>query len=211
MKPASTRRALAVALSLAVLLPLSAARAAPPAGKAAPGGDEVEEVDDADVEVAPAGGPATTEGGAPRGGLLDVLGRLHVAVVHLPIGWVAMVVLLDLLAFGLRRRELEPAGLWALGATLLSFVPAIATGLLREDTVSQAPAVHALIETHETLVFVAAGLTAAAFAWRWACRRDLGGVRKGAYLALVAAAAALVVAAGHWGGKVAWGPEHLPF
>ena len=179
--------------------------AAPGAGK-----DDVDDVEDVEaVEVAPSPAAAAIDG--KRGGWQDVVGRFHNAVVHVPIGWLMMVLMLDVLAFAFRRKDLEVAGLWALGGTLVSFVPGILTGLLREDFVSQAPDVHALVDTHETLIFVTAGVAAAAFLWRLAFRRELVGARKGAYLALIAVAVVLVSIAGHWGGKVAWGVDYLPF
>ena len=158
---------------------------------------------------APSAAQAATD--TRPGGWQDVVGRFHNAVVHVPIGWLLMVLLLDALAFALGRKELEAAGLWALGGALLSFVPAIATGLLRQGFVSQAPDVRALVETHETLIFVTAGVASMAFLWRLAFRRDLVGAKKGAYLALIGVAAVLVAVAGHWGGKVAWGADYLPF
>jgi len=190
--------------------PASTPAVRPAAPAAAPAVDDVEDVEDAAVvERAPATAVTAIDGG--NGGWRDVVGRFHTAVVHLPIGWLLMVLLLDALAFGLGRNELEAAGLWALGGALLSFVPAIATGLLRQDFVSQAPGVRALVETHETLIFVTAGVASAAFLWRLAHRRDLVGAKRGAYLALIGVAAALVALAGHWGGKVAWGADYLPF
>jgi uncharacterized membrane protein len=197
-----------VLLSAAALLAQAAGVAAAKAAAAAD--DDVEEVEDVAV-VPAAANPAQAEADARRGGWADVIGRFHNAVVHVPIGWLLMVLVLDLLALVAGRRELEAAGLWALGGTLASFVPGIATGLLREDFVAQTPDVQGLVGTHQALILAAAGVATAAFAWRLAFRRDLAGARKGAYLALIAVAAALVAVGGHWGGRVAWGRDYLPF
>jgi len=164
--------------------------------------EEVEEVEE--VEAVAVEAPA-----AP--GLPDLVGRFHVAVVHFPIAWLAITLLLDLLAFGLGRRELQTAGLWTLGAAVLSYAPGVFTGLLRQGFVSQAPTVRELVESHERLILASLAVAAAAFAWRWWHRRSLEGGRRGIYLALLAAACALVFAGAHLGGKVAWGPDHLPF
>jgi uncharacterized membrane protein len=190
----------------------SAAPASPAkaAGKAA-ADDPVEDVDDVEVVPPAAADPAQAAIEAERGGWQDVAGRFHNAVVHVPIGWVLMVLLLDALAFAFRRKDLETSGLWALGGALLAFAPACATGLLREDFVGQTPEVKALIETHQALIFATIGVVAAAFLWRLGFRRNLTGARKGVYLSLVAGASVLVAIAGHWGGKVAWGPDYLPF
>jgi uncharacterized membrane protein len=188
---------------------LAQAAPTPVAGKASTAGD-VEEIEDVQaVEVVQT--PARAGGDAVRGGWADIAGRFHNAVVHLPIGWLLMVLLLDVLAFVLRRKELESAGLWVLGGALLSFVPGVATGLLREDFVAQTSEVQKLITTHATLIFVTAGLATAAFLWRILFGKDLSGAKKGVYLALIASAAVLVGIAGHWGGKIAWGIDYLPF
>jgi len=157
--------------------------------------EEVEVIPDAE------GSPA-----APWG----VVGRFHVAVVHFPIAWVLLTLLLDLLAFGAGRRELADAGRWTLGLGVLSFGPAVATGLLREETMGLPEATHALVEVHETLVLAALAAATAAFLWRWRFP-TLQGHRRVIYLLLMAVACGLVAAGAHWGGKVTWGPEHLPF
>ncbi|HOU54599.1 MAG TPA: DUF2231 domain-containing protein [Myxococcota bacterium] len=161
--------------------------------------EEVEEVEAVAAEPTPAPG------------WLDVVGRFHVAVVHFPIAWIAITLLLDLLAFGLGRRELGQAGLWTLGAGVLSYGPGVLTGLLRQGGISQTEAVQALVETHERLILASLAVAAVALVWRWRNRRALEGGARLLYLALLATACALVFLGAHLGGKVAWGPNHLPF
>lgn len=203
-------RAVRAVVVLAVVLAAGSLPAQSPPARPPVPVDDVEPIEDAEVvEVEP-----TSSQGVPgrsQGGIEDLVSRFHHALVHVPIGGLMIVLLLDAATFLLRRRELEPSGLWALGGTLVSFVPAMATGLLREDFISRAPVVHGLVETHETLVFVTAGVAAAAFLLRLWARKDLVKAKRGAYLALVVTAGVLVALAGHWGGKVAWGPDYLPF
>ncbi|MBP7127024.1 DUF2231 domain-containing protein [Myxococcota bacterium] len=184
-------------LVTAVILWVAPVLADPP-----PGGEEIEEVEE--VETVAAEAP-------PSPGLPDIVGRFHVAVVHFPIAWIAVTLLLDLLAFGLGRRELGQAGLWTLGAGILSYGPGVVTGLLRQGFISQAAPVRELVETHERLILASLAVASVAFLWRWRNRRTLEGGTRVAYLALLAAACALVLAGAHFGGKVAWGPDHLPF
>lgn len=199
----------------------TAATAAPagvPAAKAPAKADDVEEIDDV-KEVTPPPAAADARPGevpspwAPR----SFIGALHPAVVHLPIGWMVMVLLIDLGAFLLSRKEFESFGPWALGATVVSFVPGLITGLVREGTrvgqVAEGPAREELVRlvaTHETLILVSAGLATLALVVRLALRNRLDGAVRGVYLTLVGAATVLVAVAGHWGGKIS-GTNSLPF
>lgn len=163
--------------------------------------EEIEEIEDVE---------AIMETGGVSSGPWGLVGRFHVAVVHFPIAWLLMTLLLDLLAFRLGRKELADAGRWTLGLGVLSFGPAVATGLLRERTMGLPEATRALVEVHETLVLAALAVATAALLWRWRSP-VLPGHRRVLYLALMAVACGLVAAGAHWGGKVAWGPDHLPF
>ena len=204
---------LAVVLSLGLVAFPARAQPDASAGGSSPAKEAVEEVDEVEdvevVDVAPAA--STGQPAAPRGGWKDVAGRFHPAIVHLPIGWLLMAMLLDVLAFGLRRRELEAAGTWVLGGAVLAFLPGILTGLLRKGFVSQEPAVQRLVGTHEPLILVTAGVAATAMGVRLLSGRRFAGGWKATYLLLMIAAVALVTVAGHWGGKAAWGPDYLPF
>lgn len=199
-----TRRALATVLLSWLVL----AGFAPPLAAQAAAGD------------LPAGGPVAIEvidegdsepvGSGPQG-LGDFLGRLHHAVVHLPIGWLVFVVMLDITGFGFRRRAAQELGLWALGLTLLAFVPAIVTGLLRAGHVSEGPEIQALVGQHQAMIFITFGLAVLAFGVRWMNRDHLDGVVRGTYLTLVCLAAGLMGVAGHWGGRIVFGPDFLGF
>jgi len=175
----------------------------PRAGSAA---EAIEEIDDV-AEVGPAPAPVAVPDGP-----VAVVGKLHPALVHLPIGWLVMVLLLDFGAFVFRREAFEQWGVWALGATFLAALPAVATGLLREDAFGSAPAETArLVSTHRTLMLAMTSATAVALALRLARRNRLRGAWKAAYLVFALAAVGLVIVGGHWGGKIVFGADHLPF
>lgn len=167
----------------------------------APAVEEIEIIDTGDD--APAGpGPA---------GFWDFVGRLHHGVVHLPIGWLLLMVLLDIAAFGFNRRAAEDVGLWTLGLTVLSFVPGIVTGMLRAAHLREAPEIAVLVGQHQAMIFITFGLAALAFGVRWLNRERLVGAVRGAYLTLIGLAAGLMLVAGHWGGRIVFGPDFLGF
>jgi uncharacterized membrane protein len=73
------------------------------------------------------------------------------------------------------------------------------------------PATHRLVEIHETVVFVMAGLATTALLLRLWRRNRLAGAWRASYLGLVSAATVLVLVAGHFGAKMVFGPDYLPF
>jgi uncharacterized membrane protein len=167
------------------------------------GTEEIEELESFDdfeiVEADPVPGPA------------ELAGRMHPAMVHFPIGWITLVLLLDLLALVLGRRELEAAGLWALGLGVLAFAPAIASGLLRADSLTVSAGIYYPVELHRNLAFLVLLICLAALLTRIKGRKNLTGAVKWVYLALMVAAAGLIGFVGHLGGKMVYGENFLPF
>ena len=199
-------RGLVPLLILATLVIVPAATRAD-APKPAPAAAEVEDLDDV-KEVVPAKAPDAP----PPSGLADVISKLHPAFVHIPIGWLLMVLLLDLAALGMGLREFGRWGLFALAGTALSMIPAGVSGMLREDGFAGAPAqTVSLIGTHKGLMITMASLVLLALVLRISRKNQLEGLWKGAYLVLVFVAGGLIVVGGHVGGKIVFGPEHLPF
>ena len=130
---------LAGILGLVMAAPLAAQTGQSPD---APAVEEIEIVDAGD-DVPAGPGPA---------GFWDFVGRLHHGVVHLPIGWLLLMVLLDIAAFGFNRRAAEDVGLWTLGLTVLSFVPGIVTGMLRAAHLREAPEIAVLVGQHQAIM-----------------------------------------------------------
>jgi uncharacterized membrane protein len=168
--------------------------------------EPVEEVEDVDVVATPAAsGPAEDEG------VLGLYGKLHPAMVHLPIAWVFLVVLLDLLTFGLGRADHARFGLFTLGAAVLSVVPALTSGLVRGEVLEAQANLLPLVEAHEAVMFVMAPVLGLAFVLRLVLRDKLVGANRVAYLLLLGTAALLIGYGGHLGGRIVFGPDHLPF
>lgn len=162
--------------------------------------EEAESVDDFEIVEAD-----------PAPGLPELAGRMHPALVHFPIGWITLVLLLDLATFVLGRRELESAGLWALTFGVLAFPPAAATGLLLADHTAVAAGVYYPVETHRNLAFLVLLICLIALATRWKARKNVTGAMQWIYLAMITAAAGLIGFVGHLGGKMVFGENYLPF
>ncbi|MCG3172162.1 MAG: hypothetical protein GMKNLPBB_00308 [Myxococcota bacterium] len=222
-------------LLLAVFLMMPAGAAAQNAASPAPAVEEViEEIEEIEEVDPKAGGAASSAGKAPpavaqEGGaaspaesapakkdpkamdLKTLLGHLHPAVVHLPIGWLNVLLILELLALLLKRRELEPAGLWVHGVLLAGFPPAIMSGIMREEEMEHLGSLDKMAETHERLMFIVAGLCVASFILRFVKRREFTGAPRIVYLVILLAAAGVMAYSGHIGGEMVYGEDHLPF
>ena len=145
-------------------------------------------------------------------GVLGLIGRLHPSLVHFPIAWLLLVLLVDAGTFFFSRRTWEKAGLLLLSAAAVSFVPAIATGLIRHSTHGETDQESlALILLDRNLMLAAAAACVLAFGIRIWRRKQLAGGIKALYLALIVTACALIALGGHLGGKVVFGPDYLPF
>ena len=118
---------------------------------------------------------------------------------------------MDLGAFAFHRRGWDRAGLPLLAAAVASFVPAIATGLLRYYTQTEGTPSEQLAEVHRNLMLATAACCAAALAVRWRTRGRFRGVARLSYFGLLIAAAVLLVLGAHKGGQLVFGESYLPF
>lgn len=143
-------------------------------------------------------------------GLTRLVGHMHPALVHFPIGWLVMTLIVDLVTFVGHRPRWKNAGLLLLIAAVLSFIPAIATGLLNASLESDTDQM-SLILLHRNLIFAMSALTIIALGIRAVARNELAGTAQSLYMGLMIAATVLILYAGHIAGKAVYGPNYLPF
>jgi len=167
------------------------------------------------VKAAKASVTAAKKSAKRPGGIKRLIGHLHIPWVHLPIGWLILLFLIDVGAFVFQREGWEKWGLYALAGTVLVLVPAVTTGLVLASEIlplkAAFPQDQNAILQHRNLAFATTGLCAAALALRLWRRNRLDTTLKWLYLALLAAATTLVAWTGHAGGAVARGKDWLPF
>jgi uncharacterized membrane protein len=177
---------------------------------------DVEEVEPGQVPGAGAGSGSQAVPFAPgqqqeEPGLWALVGRMHPALVHFPIAWLVLLLVVDLRTLAFRREGWERLGLYLLVGTTLAFVPTVATGLLRADELPQNERTLSLIAEHRNLAYITGGVVLAALVLRLARRNRLEGLWRWAYLALIGAAAVLVLWVGHRGARMVFGVDFLPF
>ncbi len=142
-------------------------------------------------------------------GFVDFLGRLHLILVHLPIGWLLLLLLVDIGTFGLKLKEFTRAGALILFGTFLSLVPAVITGFARVTFVATAQNAE-LLGLHRNLSLGVVAVILLAFLERIRSRNKLAGPPKMFYLALVVAAVALMTLCGYMGAQLSFG-RHILF
>ena len=144
---------------------------------------------------------------AHEASLAEKVSHLHPLVVHMPIAWLLLLLMVEwlLVAKPTFLSETARIGLWAL--TMVSFVPAIATGLLFSEVVYAGSAVEVMepILDHRNQVLLSAGLLA--LAWLVRRRRPEG---LATALTLTLAMLAMSIAA-HSGGLLIYGEDYFPF
>ena len=80
--------------------------------------------------------------------------RLHAALNDLPAALLFVTVLFDLAGWITKRPTLRAAALWMLWAGVVGGWAAVVAGLQAEDAVDHGPAIHELLEQHETQALV---------------------------------------------------------
>lgn len=195
-----------IVILLAICVRVVLADGPQPGGKTEPPGEAGEPVQADEVQEVDPVEPASGQAG------LALLGRMHPALVHFPIAWVFLLVLLEIAALLTRRDDLYRAGLPLIALACLSFVPAAATGFLRVASMGNDPEFRALMVPHRNMN-IAAGLAClAALVIRVRLGRSLVGSKaRWPYLLLVGCAGVLLLVAGHLGGKLVFGRGYLPF
>ncbi len=169
--------------------------------------DGVEDVEDVQVvDVGDVGAAAET-----KLSFVQILGRNHAAVVHLPIGFLFALCLVEAVRLARKKSNLDSAGKLLSVAAVLSFIPAAVTGLLRsKELYSETPAPHIFFE-HRNLMIAAAAVLLVATVLRLVQKEFLTGKKRVLYLVLLAASLALVVVGAHHGGMLVYGEQFLPY
>lgn len=132
--------------------------------------------------------------------------NIHPYFVHFPIAILSIGLLWDFLGIIMKKDSLLHAGWWAQLFGTLAIIAAVITGLIAENTVAHNDAVHSILETHETLGLVAAGVFASLFIWRSILRSALPVERilLVVYILLSAGAVVTMLTGAHLGGRMVY-------
>jgi uncharacterized membrane protein len=132
------------------------------------------------------------------------LQNIHPLVVHFPIALLFAAVLMYWLGFLARRESWLWTGLWTLVLGTLGAAVAVATGLYSAPGVMLAPSVKvALLVYHKRMMIAVLVLSAALTVWAVAAR-PMPARGRGAFLALLLLAAALIAKGADYGGRMVY-------
>jgi len=140
-----------------------------------------------------------------------ILGRLHPAFVHFPIAWLFMLFVTEIIAFIYNKPTWHKAGFYMLIILVLSFIPAVTSGLVDASLHDMDAAEHSIMVTHRTINFIVTGLVVLALVLRLAKRSELKGALRGTYLGMIIIATVMIMISGHLGAKMVFGSNYLPF
>jgi uncharacterized membrane protein len=129
--------------------------------------------------------------------------KVHGAAVHFPIALVVCSGLLEASAClpgtPSLRRGLQSAGYWTILLGALGTVPAVVSGLVMSRGVVLG---HDALRLHHLFAWPAFALIVGLGVWRALAGEFAPGRAPAGYLAAVAAACALILGAGYWGGEI---------
>jgi len=168
--------------------------------------DAVEEVEDVEVVT-----PDVSNIGQDAFTLSKVIGRNHPALVHIPIGMLIALLLVELVPIIRPGLDMGKAGLLLSPFTALSFIPAAVSGLIRAQEVFADREPSPLLLEHRNLMIAAFSAILAASVICFVKRAGLKGTLRLVYLALIVVSLILVGLGGHHGGQLVYGEDYLPY
>ena len=129
---------------------------------------------------------------------------LHPALVHLPIGFVLLSVLADLLARMTGKASLRAVGFWSLVAGLIGGVVTIAAGYWDMNKAALSGETHEFVDVHLRIGWILAVSLTLLTIWRWAIWRSVPGQASVGYLVAGFLVLALTLFQGWFGGEMVY-------
>jgi len=132
--------------------------------------------------------------------------NIHPYFVHFPIAILTVGLLWDLLGVLLKKESLNNAGWWAQVFGVIAIIVTSITGLIAESTVAHNEAAHEIMETHETIGLIVAGVFILLLIWRSFLKTALPTQRiyQTIYLAIGVLAVITMLFGAHLGGKLVY-------
>jgi uncharacterized membrane protein len=132
--------------------------------------------------------------------------RLHAALNDLPAALLIAAVLFDVIAAATRREGLRIASFWTLMLGTLGAAAAVISGLQAEDHIAHGEAVHRIMETHERLALITAGIFGVLALWRLVRETRMGRPERALTLVLGLGGVGVLTTTGIYGGQLVF--EH---
>jgi uncharacterized membrane protein len=163
--------------------------------------EDVEEIEEVEID----------SGNREPDGLFQTIGRFHPVVLHFPIAWLLLLLMAETVVLTGLAGELNRWTMALLIVTMLSFIPAIVSGLGLAS--SHSTASNEFVEQmllHRNFNIAAGVVLLSALVVRIKFGQVAGSKTRLVYFALVLAAAGLMGYGSHLGGEMVWGKGFLP-
>lgn len=131
--------------------------------------------------------------------------NVHPSLVHFPIAFLPVFLLLDLLGSVLRREKLRQAASAMLYCGTLGALLAAAAGLYAASIAPHGEDVHEIMEWHKRLGLTVASLATVLSLWRLAARGMMAGMAQALHLLLAAIMTGCMVVGADLGGMMVYG------
>jgi uncharacterized membrane protein/mono/diheme cytochrome c family protein len=138
--------------------------------------------------------------------LFKFAGRLHPVTLHIPIGTISVLFLLEVFSLFMRRRSLVAGKMVVLAFTVITLAVAVCTGLLLAKTGGYEGE---LLSDHRQQGLILAGLIASAAFFRLVFYATKKGAAMLVYIVLLICAMGVMALAGHSGGSLTHGTTFL--
>jgi uncharacterized membrane protein len=129
---------------------------------------------------------------------------LHPALVHLPIAFVVLSFVADLVGKMTRRESLRLLGFWCMVAALLGGVATIAAGYFDYHRAALTPETQSFVEVHLRVGWTIAACLVALTIWRWRIRQQARRVVTMPYLIASFLLFSLTMFQGWYGGEMVY-------
>jgi len=132
--------------------------------------------------------------------------NIHPYFVHFPIAILSVGLLWDLFGILLKKESFKNAGWWAQVFGVIAIIITGITGLIAANTVAHSEAAHEIMETHETIGLIVAGIFILLLIWRSFLKTSLPTKKnyQTIYLAMGILAVVTMLYGAHLGGKLVY-------
>jgi len=128
--------------------------------------------------------------------------NLHPFLVHFPIAFLLLALILEVIALVRKNPEISRAAWWNQIGGTIGLALTVGSGLLAEKSVHIADDARELFERHEQLAFLTAAVFALLLFWRIAARERVPPQAPGVYVVLFLMGTAFLLTGALYGGEM---------
>lgn len=130
--------------------------------------------------------------------------ELHPILVHFPIGLITIAVGFYISSLFVRQPFLKEVGFWNLIIGTIGAAASVLTGMWAEEELSPSHEIHELIEQHEILGFLTAGVFVLLSAWAFVRKDQFGKFEYLLFVSILFVGLIVLAITGYYGGELVY-------